>query len=112
MKRRTVLLGTVGVAAAAYGGSMTIGALRPCRPFEIDNPLFASAQRIGARLLASGFDPAPLDEGRLDQLHADLPERMRRDFAANDTVRCNGWILSRSEAEFCVHYARLSGADA
>ena len=110
MRRRTVLLGTLGVTAAAYGGTIAAGAIRPCSPFKADNPVLASAQRIGARLLASGLEVAPIADDGLDRLHADLPERIRRDFAANDTVRCDGWMLSRSEAEFCVHCARLSGS--
>jgi hypothetical protein len=102
MRRRTVLLGSAGLIAAAYGGTMVAGALSPCTRFEVDNPVFASARRIGARLLASGFEAAPDAGDSLDRLHANLPERICRDFAANETVRCDGWVLSRSEAEFCV----------
>jgi hypothetical protein len=105
MRRRTVLLGSAGLVAAAYGGTMVAGSLSPCVRFEVDNPVLGSAQRIGARLLASGFEPAPDAGDSLDRLRADLPARMHRDFAGNETVRCDGWVLSRSEAEFCVRCA-------
>jgi hypothetical protein len=108
MQRRTVLLGTIGLMSAAYSGTIATGALRPCAHFEIDNPLLASAIRIGERLMASGFEAAPLVDDRLDWLVADLPERTRRDFATNETVKYDGWFLSRSEAEFCIHCATLS----
>ncbi len=112
MKRRTVVLGSLGLGAVAYGGTLATGALRPCAPFEVDNPLLSSAARIGERLLASGFDVVPLSDGGLEQLIEDLPDRTRADFAADETVTHDGWVMSRSEAEFCVHCAKLSGTAA
>lgn len=108
MKRRTMLLGSFGFAAAAYGGTIGAGAMKPCSPFLLDNPFYASAQRIGAQLLASGFKALPLMENTLEQLRLELAERSREDFAANDTVHFDGWVLSRSEAEFCVLCSQLS----
>lgn len=36
------------------------------------------------------------------RLRAAIGERIRRDFAEGDTVRIEGWVLSRTEARLCA----------
>jgi hypothetical protein len=87
---------------------MLAGALQPCDRFESENPLLASAARIGERLLATGFQGSLPTDLVPDMLAAGLADRARREFAADETVDCDGWVLSRSEAEFCIQCARVS----
>ena len=106
MRRRTVILSTLGTAGLAYAATITAGALQACRPFEIDSTAMASARRIGERLIALGFKPSEDFGDTLERMRAELPEKMCQDFRSNDTVDCDGWILSKSEAEFCIRCAQ------
>jgi hypothetical protein len=80
------------------GSAREIGAIyrRAC-PAEADPP------RLTRLLLSSlSLDDRGL-AGRSDaSLRALLTARVRRDFAAGDTVDISGWILSRTEARLCA----------
>lgn len=108
MKRRLMILGSVGFFATGYAGTVAFGALSPCKTFEVDNPVFASARRIGNRLVALGFDTPVLYGNDFSQFHARLPEQVRRDYAAGAIVVCDGWVLADSEARFCVMCSKVA----
>lgn len=106
MKRRTMLLGSAGVGLAAYGGALSFGAMSPCAPYGSETAEIASARRIGERLLALGLEASTPPAGGAARLRSSLGTDMRRDFAGGHTVECDGWVLSRSEARYCVAVAR------
>lgn len=106
MQRRTMILSIAGLGVAAYGGVFTAGALAPCSKFAVDNPVFASARRIGERLIALGFEARSDASEDLESQALTLNERAQRDFRSSRTVLCDGWVLSESEARFCIACAK------
>lgn len=81
-----------------------------------------SAARVGVAYLAghdgehdTGHLVAALNRGLDDRsperprLRAALDRRIRADFAESETVRVQGWVLSRTEARLCALAALESG---
>ena len=55
------------------------------------------------RLTLGSLPPAP--GGTTASLAQRLTERVRQDYAAEDTVRIDGWVLARTEARLCALFA-------
>ena len=126
LHRRGILIAS-GVAAAgvaAYGATSVIGVAKRCSEFAAASKTAArSARRIGlaylrvhpeeaseARLLAAvagrsalthALNTAP-DIAGVFNVMGDV---VRDDFAAGEIVKCDGWILARSEARACAFFA-------
>ena len=106
MRRRTMITGAAGLGIAAYGGIFTAGAIAPCSRFAVDNPVFESARRIGERLVAVGLGVGLESTEQLESQAAELAARAQQDFRSGRVVRCDGWLLSESEARFCISCAK------
>src|SRR5690349_19667487 len=114
--RRVFIGGIIGTMASAYAVAIGRGALKPCGSDELDVPLAALQPfiRVGETylrdlivsaeatlndelsLLQSMAAPR-LDEAAQQRLAA-VECTSEREFERGDTVTCDGWVLSRSEA--------------
>jgi hypothetical protein len=121
--RRGTLIaaGVVVAGVAAYGAAGVIGAVKRCSKFAAASEVAAqSAKRIGLAYLR--IHPEEASEVRLTTAVPDLPiltralnaapdlasvfcildDVVRADFAAGEIVKCDGWILAKSEARVCA----------
>ncbi|ARC88325.1 hypothetical protein [Rhodovulum sp. MB263] len=99
MKRRHLILGGLGLGAAGYMGMIVAGLARPCGTGRPRLAALTGPRRIAKALLRQGYvgrgkPPAPDPDT--------LATAAQRDFAAGDTVLCDGWVLARSEADFAL----------
>lgn len=107
MNRRLVLAGILGAGMLGYGGALGRGMLLPCgRAAAGDLAQLDGITRIGRRLLASGYR-APV--ARPETLAAGLEAAARADFAANRTLRVDGWVIAQAEADLAAAIARDLG---
>lgn len=100
VKRRHLILGGLGLGAAGYMGTILTGLAKPCGTGRPRLATLAGPRRIARALLRQGYI------GRNKAPDAKSPEALatatQRDFAAGDTVICDGWVLARSEANFAL----------
>lgn len=61
----------------------------------------ADARRLASMILGQASAPAAAPSAP-DALRRQVAQRRRQDFATGETVRVEGWILSRSEARLCA----------
>ncbi|HEX6142694.1 MAG TPA: hypothetical protein VFZ01_08255 [Geminicoccaceae bacterium] len=128
MQRRRVIMAlgltALGLAFRPFGAWAAPGPARLPGARDLVRTLRhrASAARVGAAYLA-GHDGeqdverlvAALNRGLDDRsperrrLRAALDRRIRADFAESETVRVQGWVLSRTEARLCALAALESG---
>jgi hypothetical protein len=117
--RRALLIagGLLAAGVAAYGAAGVFGMARRCSEFGARSEAAAqSARRIGLAYLR--VHPEEASETRLMAAIAarsatpDVPaifrimdDVVRADFAAGKIVRCDGWILARSEARACALFS-------
>ena len=124
-RRGTLIIGgAAAVGAAAYGVAGMIGVARRCSEFAATSAAAAqSAKRIGLAYLrihpeeASEADLLAAMAGRPALLRAFgaapdtaavfriMDDVVRADFAAGEIVKCDGWILAKSEARACALFA-------
>jgi hypothetical protein len=123
LDRRGTLIaaGVVVAGLAAYGAAGGIGAVKRCSKFAATSEVAAqSAKRIGLAYLH--IHPEEASEVRLMTAVANLSiltralnaapdmasvfcildDVVRADFAAGEIVKCDGWILAKSEARLCA----------
>lgn len=104
--RRALIGGglVVGLGGAAWLGAAGAGALAPCTGGRPRLAAREAARRVAAVLVAQGY--VPRDTGDPEVMAGGLAAAARADFAAGETVLCDGWVLSRSEADFAIACAR------
>jgi hypothetical protein len=110
MTRRRILRLLLSLGAiAATAPALTLGRSAPTWPWRGQG--HRSAAVIGRRLLALDAPEARRLRELATRLEGeglsmtDLTRRVRSDFARERVVQVDGWILSRTEAAFCVHTA-------
>jgi len=108
MKRRTFFAGTLGFLSAGYLGATIFGASEACMPFLNDASYIESARKVGLSLLKNGYQILGALPDPTVNLWQDLPDLAASDFVEGRTVKCDGWIISKSEAEFSVACALVS----
>jgi hypothetical protein len=124
--RRAVLMawGVAAAGVAAFGAAGVIGAARRCSEFAATSEAAAqSARRIGLAYLR--VHPEEASEMHLMAAVAArsaltralnaapdvavvfriMDDVVRADFAAGEIVKCDGWILAKSEARACALFA-------
>lgn len=116
-RRAMIAAGVAVFGAVAYGGTVGVGYLQGCGPDGGHSQI--AAARIGRELLREGYRPdcatvarfaalargAGHDPEGIAAFERRLSEDERRDFARGDVVVCDGWVLSRTEADFCASVA-------
>ena len=112
MKRRTLLLGGGAALATGYGAIMAAGATQGCMKEGGEMALSESAQlaSLGMAYLALASAPERVGLAELARRPAEviaryaalLSARAQEDFAADDVVTCDGWVITRGEARACA----------
>jgi hypothetical protein len=120
-RRRLVLGGLVALAGSLYAVAVGRGVLKACGIDELDmgaaelRPLIrigdayldevAKAQELSALhdKLLNGVPTAP-DQlvGQLRRCLLTIGRVAQEEFRSGDTVVCDGWVLAKSEAQFCA----------
>jgi hypothetical protein len=121
-RRRSLIAGSVAAAgAAAYIAAGAIGTARRCTKFWAASEVAAqSAKRIGFAYLRDHPEEASevcllsAVAGRsvlaralmaapdMAAVFCILDDIVRDDFAAGHVVKCDGWLLAKSEARVCA----------
>jgi hypothetical protein len=123
--RRIFIGGAVGVAVASfYLAAVARGALKVCSYDDVDVVFSSDLQsliRIGNSYLNEHTENGELDTlddetdtGLAEIVHTvqrrllAINRQVRDEFARCETVICDGWVLAKSEAQFCAMIAALA----
>lgn len=122
MNRRTVLLGSAGIAGACavgYSAILAAGATQACAAEDTEAALSQHVAMVGlgasylrqatAWERAELLDMARKPAATVLRLAAVMAARAPVDFENGNVANCDGWVLARGEARSCALIA-LAGA--